>query len=182
MDKTELKQIIKLEKNLTLGNTSIGHQMKVILTRHPAWIRYKYVKYMRLADCSKSLLRMLYDYKRNVLGLKLGYEINARNIGGGLTLYHNGPIVINGKSIIGKNLKLHGDNCIGNDGTTDACPVIGDNVELGVGSKIIGGVNIADNVVIGAGAVVVSDVSVEGAIVVGVPGKIIKVQEAQRKL
>ena len=105
MDKTELKQIIKFEKNLTLGNTSIGHQMKVILTRHPAWIRYKYVKYMRLADCSKSLLRMLYDYKRNVLGLKLGYEINARNIGGGLTLYHNGPIVINGKSIIGKNMK-----------------------------------------------------------------------------
>lgn len=176
MNKAEIKKVICLEKSLTLGNTSSGHILKLVVTRHPAWMRYKYIKYMRLADCSNSIFHYIYEIKKNRLGLKLGYEINARNIGSGMTLYHNGPIVINGASIIGQNLVLHGDNCIGNDGISELCPTIGNNVELGVGAKILGGIQIANDVVIGAGAIVVSDVLVEGAVVTGVPGKIIKIK------
>ena len=110
-------------------------------------------------------------------GLILGYEIFSNNIGGGLCLYHNGPIVINRNSIIGSNCSLHGDNCIGNDGISDDCPVIGDNVEIGVGAKIIGNVRIANNVTVGAGAVVVSDILKENSVVVGVPAKIIKIKQ-----
>lgn len=174
MNQMQLKETIRLEKRLTLGNVKLKHLIKIAFTRHPAWIRYKYVKYMRMADCSKSVFRLFYDYKRNVLGLKLGYEIKAQNIDSGLTLYHNGPVVINGAAVIGKNLELHGDNCIGNDGITEACPIIGDNVKLGVGAKVLGGIRIADNVIVGAGAVVVSDVLIAGAVVAGIPAKIIK--------
>ena len=48
---------------------------------------------------------------------------------------------------------MHGDNCIGNNGKDDECPIIGSHVDIGVGAKILGGVHIADNCTIGAGAV-----------------------------
>lgn len=92
-----------------------------------------------------------------------------KTIGKGLALYHNGPIVVHGKAKIGDYCALHGDNCIGNNGITDECPVIGANVDVGVGAKIIGDVRIADNCKIGAGAVVVSDFLDEGTVIVGVP-------------
>ena len=52
-------------------------------------------------------------------------------------------------------------------------PVIGNNVLIGAGAKIIGNIYIGDNVNIGANAVVISDVP-DNCTVVGNPGKIIK--------
>ena len=73
-----------------------------------------------------------------------------------LTIYHAGNIVINGDVKAGKNCKLHGSNCIGNNGKEFKCPVLGDNVRLGVGAKVIGDVTIADNITIASGSVVVN--------------------------
>ena len=52
---------------------------------------------------------------------------------------------------------------------------MGDNVRIGVGAKIIGGVEIASNVTIAAGAVVIESCTIEGAILAGVPAKVVKV-------
>lgn len=155
--------------------------IKLIYTNDITYKKWKYIKYMRICDALdyKSNLydkikKLYYQRKKNKLGLLFGYEIGSKNIGPGLCLYHNGPIVINGNSIIGNNCSLHGDNCIGNDGIDDNCPIIGNNVEIGVGAKIIGKVVIEDDVIIGAGCVVVSDIKEKGSVVVGVPGSIIK--------
>ncbi len=51
-------------------------------------------------------------------------------------------------------------------------PVIGDNVYIGSGAKIIGSVNVGNNVAIGANAVLTKDVP-DNAVVVGVPAKVI---------
>lgn len=56
-----------------------------------------------------------------------------------------------------------GENCWINQKVTlgyrgNHCPIIGNNVRIGVGAIIIGDVCIGDNVNIGAGAVVVKDV------------------------
>lgn len=51
-------------------------------------------------------------------------------------------------------------------------PVIGNNVMLFSGCKILGNVKIGNNVVVGANAVVVKDVP-DNAVVAGVPAKII---------
>jgi len=51
---------------------------------------------------------------------------------------------------------------------------IGDNVFIGAGAKIIGGVRIGSDVKIGANAVVTRDVP-DGATVVGIPAKVIKI-------
>ena len=52
-------------------------------------------------------------------------------------------------------------------------PVIGDNVEINAGARIIGPVRIGDNVIIGANAVVTKDVP-SNCIVAGVPAVILK--------
>lgn len=156
-------------------------RIKNIITKDITYIKWKYIKYMRISNelqfnnnLFNNLKKIIYDRLRNKFGMLLGYEIYSSHIGEGLCLYHNGPIVINKNSIIGKNCSLHGDNCIGNDGITDDCPIIGDNVEIGVGAKNIGKIKIANNVIVGAGAVVVNDILQENSIVAGVPAKIIK--------
>jgi len=55
---------------------------------------------------------------------------------------------------------------------------MGNDIWIGVGARIIDGVNIGDGSVIGAGAVVIRDVE-EKTIVAGVPAKVIKSREAE---
>ena len=118
-------------------------------------------------------LYLFFVFRKNRLGEKLGLEVGTENIKEGLLIFHFNN-VINPSSLIGKNLHLHGNNCIGNDGKTNNCPVIGDNVSLGVGAKVIGNVTIANNIKIGAGAVVVHSFLEEGITIGGVPARKIK--------
>lgn len=86
-----------------------------------------------------------------------------------MLIFHSGFIVINSNSRIGENLVLHGSNCIGNSGTDSACPIIGDNVELGVGAVVIGNVKIGDHVKIGANATCVKSCERNYVTLVGTP-------------
>ena len=107
----------------------------------------------------------------NKLGLTLGIEIYVNSVAQGLTIYHCGDIVINANAKVGKNCKLHGRNCIGNNGKNLKAPVIGDNVTIGVGAIIIGDIYIANNINIGAGAVVTKSFFEEGITIAGIPAK-----------
>ncbi|MBA4850522.1 2,3,4,5-tetrahydropyridine-2,6-carboxylate N-succinyltransferase [Emticicia sp. BO119] len=118
-------------------------------------------------------LYLYYITKKNYLGEKLGLEIETINTREGLMIYHYNN-VINGGSIIGQNCHLHGNNCIGNDGKSNKCPIIGDNVILGVGAKVIGDIYIANNIIIAAGAIVVHSFEEEGITIGGIPAKKIK--------
>ena len=60
-----------------------------------------------------------------------------------------------------------------NRGSTGGAPVIGDNVFIGAGAKIMGKITIGDHVKIGANAVIVRDVP-SNCTVVGVPGVVVK--------
>lgn len=130
-------------------------------------------KYSFTKPCK--VLSFWYKARKNRLGAKLGFIISAGCFDEGLQLEHFGSVIVNPKSRIGKNCKIHGNCCIGsNGGYPDDSPVIGDNVDIGQNAQILGGIKIADNVKIGAGAVVVKDVLAPGVTVVGVPGKIIQ--------
>lgn len=177
---SDIRCLLRLEREHALGSTAPLHIAKVALTRDPAWLRWRFVKYMRLQQHSRGPLGLYYAFRKNLIGNKLGFEMVGDNIGEGLYLIHNGPIVINSTAVLGRNVKFHGDNCIGNDGITDACPVIGDGVDVGVGAKVLGGVSVANGCVIGAGAVVVKDAPIPGSVLAGVPARTIKTTRAER--
>lgn len=153
-------------------------QVKMFLTNDHFYLIHVFMKYLRKEEyyARKSgifnkILEVVYARKKNNLGNKLGFYIKPNSLGAGTVLYHHGNIIINGSARLGLNCKLHGDNCIGNDGKSLAAPILGNNVDVGVGAKIIGGIVIADNVKIGAGAVVTRSCYKEGATLVGVPAK-----------
>lgn len=135
---------------------------------------YRYRRYNNPTFC-ELLFYLFYTSLRNRVGQRLGIEIDTYNVGKGLLIYHyTGGIALSSEVIIGANCHLHGNNCIGNTGIDNNCPVIGNNVMIGVGAKIIGNVRIADGVKIAAGAVVIDNILEPGCTVAGVPAKVVK--------
>lgn len=182
--KSELKKTIYLEKSIYqqyMFQTCV-RRIFACIKREPAWLILKWQILSRTVDYynyrlkhSPSIIeKVIYLYcirKRNILGARLGLEIGTENIAPGLLVYHfAGGCVVNGGSVIGKNCHLHGNNCIGNAGPHDLrCPIIGDNVMVGVGAKIIGNVKIANGIKIAAGAVVVHSFDEPNITIAGVP-------------
>lgn len=93
------------------------------------------------------------------------------DIAGGLYIAHPIGTVI-AVDRIGRNCSIIAAVTLGlrNDG---AFPRIGDDVYIGAGARVLGGVEVGDGAVIGANAVVIDDVP-PGATVVGVPARIVK--------
>ncbi|MEE6637648.1 serine acetyltransferase [Limosilactobacillus pontis] len=88
-----------------------------------------------------------------------------------LIFYHPYGIVIHGNCKIGDYCVIRQQVTIGNKGINDdGCPIIGNNVEIGAGAKIIGNVSIGDNSKIGANAVVTKSFP-NNSILVGVPAR-----------
>ena len=102
----------------------------------------------------------------------LGISIpRGANIGPGLRIYHYGTIVINPKAIIGKNFSIHHGCTIGVKNSYYDQVIVGDNVTMGAGAKVLGNIHIGNNVTIGANAVVLTDVP-DNSVAVGIPAKV----------
>lgn len=130
--------------------------------------------YANLDSKFMTLVSIYFRIRKNFLGEKLGFTIHKNVFGPGLRIWHYGNIVVNAYARVGKNCTLHGDNCIGNNGFGGKSPRIGDNVDIGVGAKIIGDIDIASNIIIGAGAVVTKSFTDEFVVIAGVPARVVK--------
>jgi serine O-acetyltransferase len=110
--------------------------------------------------------------------LRTGAEVSFEaEIGGGLYLAHLAGVVIGSRTKIGCNayllqgVTLGGSRGKERDGQTQ--PVVGDNVLIAAGAKILGPVRIGNNVEIGANAVVLDDLP-DDSVAVGVPARVIR--------
>jgi len=113
-----------------------------------------------------------YSKKYHKLSMIYTTHIPFNICGPGLSIAHFGAIYVNHNSKIGKNLRIQSGVTIGGSYSTPGkFPILGDNVYIGTGAKILGGVTIANDVAIGANAVVVKDILEEGITHAGVPSK-----------
>lgn len=98
----------------------------------------------------------------------------AANIGVPFKVAHCSDIVIGPLAEIGQNCYIFNGVSIGNKyvGEVSDMPVIGENVIIGTGSKILGGCSIGSYSTVGALTLVINDVP-KNSTVVGVPGRIL---------
>lgn len=97
-------------------------------------------------------------------------HIGCPDIGGGLYIQHGIATIISAKKI-GRNCWVNQQVTIGYNGLE--APVLGDNVTVYAGAKIIGGVTIGNDVIVGANAVVCKSVP-DNVVVGGVPSRVIR--------
>ncbi len=80
-------------------------------------------------------------------------------------------IIISTSAIVGKNCRIQTGVAIGATNGSNEAATVGNNVFLGDGCKLIGGIHVADDVCIGANAVVVKDILEAGTTWAGIPAK-----------
>ena len=113
---------------------------------------------------------VIYKHNQWLTGIQLPL---GTDVGKGLVFGHFSCIIISGGAHIGENLTvLQGVTVGGERGRKGGAPVIGNNVVLSAGAKVIGRVRIGNNVMVGAGAVVVKDIP-DNAVAVGVPARVV---------
>ncbi len=100
-----------------------------------------------------------------------GIDLSGTPIGPGLFISHGQATILSAERI-GANLQVHQGVTVGWDYRGDRRPIIGDDVFIGAGAKVLGAITIGDGARIGANAVVLCDVPA-GATAVGIPARVL---------
>jgi serine O-acetyltransferase len=115
------------------------------------------------------IYHVIYKVVQIVTGIELPCEVV---VGRNFVIDHFGGIIISGYAKFGDNCRIRDGVVIGLRRVEEKCaPIIGNNVDIGSGAKLLGQIRIGDNVLIGANAVVLCDVP-DNSIAVGVPAVI----------
>ena len=135
-----------------------------------------------LQDRNFSLVHPIFHIFRFFLSRKTGIEIHPETmIGMGFRMVHARDISINSEAILGKNINMYKGSTIGNSGGVHkGVPKIGNHVQIGINSTVIGGITIGDDVLIAPNTLVNFDVP-SHSIVIGNPAKIIYKENATKE-
>jgi len=129
--------------------------------------RWRYgVKPVILRKLFSLIYKVMFKFIQIVTGIELPCEAD---VGGNFVIDHFGGIIISGYAKFGNDCRIRNGVVVGLRRIEEKfAPVIGNNVDIGAGAKLLGPITIGDNVIIGANAVVLSDVPAN-SIAVGVP-------------
>ena len=131
---------------------------------------------LELISGGGNLMRIYYPIKWTRLSNKYGIYIHPNTVGKGLYIPHfNGGIQLNCISM-GDFCSVSSGVVVGNKGSQDNRAIIGNNVGLTIGCKVIGKVVLGNNVIVAPNSVVIKNIP-DNAVVSGVPAKIIKARE-----
>ncbi len=142
-----------------------------------------YIKTLRKCQYYKrrnKILYRYYKYKLRNLQHRTFIQIpEETKIGEGFYIGHYGPVVINPKAILGKNINIAQGVTIGqeNRGKRTGAPTIADKVWIGANAVIVGKITIGSDVLIAPNSYVNFDVP-DHSIVIGNPARIIRRENA----
>lgn len=146
------------------GNWAAQGFWALVVYRFGRW-RYG-VRSVMLRKALSLIYRVAYKLVQIVCGIELPCEVE---LGHNFVIDHSGGIVISGFAKFGDNCRIRNGVVVGLSRIDDpSAPVIGNNVDIGAGAKLLGRITIGDNCLIGANAVVIRDVPAN-SIAVGVP-------------
>lgn len=115
------------------------------------------------------IYKVLFKFVQIITGIELPCEVT---IGRNFVIDHFGGIIISGYAQFGDNCRIRNGVVVGLRRVEEKyAPVIGNNVDIGTGAKLLGPIHIGNNVVIGANAVVLCDVP-DDSTAAGVPAQI----------
>jgi serine O-acetyltransferase len=115
------------------------------------------------------LYKIAFKYIQIVTGIELPCEVE---IGNNFVIDHFGGIIISGFAKFGNDCRIRNGVVVGLRRVDEPrAPVIGNNVDIGAGAKVLGPISIGNNVAIGANAVVLRDVP-DNSVAAGVPAVI----------
>ena len=182
MNKKELKELLKEDKK-NYDCNDIFHYLYYWFISEKKYQFYAVLKATRKYEFYKNkngiigkLLAIFYLRKFNLLSQKYRIYIKSK-VEHNLKIWHEN-IIINPYAKIGNNVQLHGNNCIGNDGKDlKKCPIIGDNVWIGINAVVVGKIEIGNDVLIAPNSYVNFNVP-DHSIVIGNPGRIIPKENA----
>jgi serine O-acetyltransferase len=161
-----LREVIREDLRNHGGDSSLPGFRAVAVHRLGNWCMQRTSRSARLC---RPLYRFLYRYVRNHYGIELPWSVR---VGRCVVFEHQSGIVIHGRSVIGAGCVIRQGVTLGNRSPErpDDAPQLGENVNVGAGAKLLGGIRVGDGAVIGANAVVLGDVR-SRTTVVGIPAR-----------
>lgn len=170
-DKASYQYYIKRDlKAYELDKLSFYNYMWMDCVRFQLRLRkIEYLHNVRRGNIFCRMQLIILEIMNHRLATRLGLSIPKNVFGAGLCIVHYGTIVVSSKANIGENCRIHPSTSIGE---YNGAPIIGNNVYIGPGAKLFGGIHIGNNVAIGANAVVNNDVT-DNVTVGGIPAKVI---------
>ena len=162
-----------------------GYFLRLLAGRENAKA-FRYLKCLRKCEYhlnnSRNWLHKLmyyyYSFRLSKIGSKYHISILPNTIGYGVRILH-----LSGGGGILLNIKQGGNYCafnagvlLGNKGSQENRPILGNHVAFAPGAKAFGKITIGNNVFVAPNAVVTKDVP-DNCVVGGIPAKIIKQRE-----
>jgi serine O-acetyltransferase len=146
------------------------------VARNAPTVRFLAVALLRLAQAAGArvpLAGSLVKQANHVLtGADLAYQAE---IGPGLVLYHPTGVVIGPGCRVGARATIMQGATLGSDAVTGGAggsPAIGDDVFIGPGAAVFGGVSLGDRVRVGANSVVTDSFDAD-VVIAGAPARVV---------
>lgn len=114
--------------------------------------------------------RAAFTYVNWLWGIELPYTVK---LGRRVRIWHHGGIMLNARAI-GDDVHIRHNTTLGiaRRDENECKPIIGNRVDIGVGSRVLGAITVGDDCVIGANSVVIRSLPA-GCTAVGVPARVL---------